>query len=619
MNEEPHEPMTPEELLPANAPAYVLAQELGRELDVGVILADLIEALPGDELPPSLRNGMPAPADAAPAAAETIQWLRRKHALRLEERTLRKEDASEDTTNLRNRLDQLAAPPAASSAETHPPPASGETIAADTATGMSPTTRPPLPWDQQYDFPSPDLLEPAVEEEALTAATIQQAEEQQVTLQSTLDSFGIDAQVREFVAGPRVTLYRIEPAEGVRVEAISNITRNIAMRLEAESIRVEAPIPGEPFVGIEVPNKTPAPVHFRSIIEDKAWAANRAKIPLALGRDIRGKAVILDLHEAPHLLIAGATGSGKSVCMNGLIMSLIYRFSPAELRLILIDPKIVEFSMYSALPHLITPVVTEPQKVISALNWAMRETERRYKVMAEVGARNITGYHRKRLEYQKEGREIEAMPFIVVIVDELADIMLTAGMEVEKALARIAQLSRAVGIHAIVATQRPSVNVITGVIKANFPTRIAFQVTSQIDSRTILDSKGAETLQGKGDMLFSPPGIGGLNRIQGSMIHEEEIERVVEAVSSSADPAFDPLVISDDNRPAEAGAEEETEEDEELVQKAAEIVRRDQRASTSYLQRRLKIGYNRAASIMEILEDRGVVGPQVGTAPREIF
>jgi S-DNA-T family DNA segregation ATPase FtsK/SpoIIIE len=249
----------------------------------------------------------------------------------------------------------------------------------------------------------------------------------------------------------------------------------------------------------------------------------------------------------------------------------------------------------------------------------MRETERRYKVLAEVGARNITAYHRKIAALREEGRDPEAMPFIVVIVDELADIMLTAGMEVEKALARIAQLSRAVGIHAIVATQRPSVNVITGVIKANFPTRIAFQVTSQIDSRTILDSKGAETLQGKGDMLFSPPGVGGLRRIQGSMILEEEIERVVDAVSEQAEQDFDPLVISDTNLPAEPGADSEPEEDEEMIQKAMEIVRRDQRASTSYLQRRLKIGYNRAATIMEILEERGIVGPQIGTAPREIF
>jgi S-DNA-T family DNA segregation ATPase FtsK/SpoIIIE len=616
MNSEEITNATPEDQIPANAPAYVLSQELGRELDVGVILADLMEALPPDDLPPSLRKGIPDPADAISAATETIQWLRRKYALRLEERALRKEAASADAHDLRTRITELAEPPSPQEAEAGQPGAGSQS---DASWSMSPTSRPPVEWDHEYEYPSTELLNQAGEEQSIIASAIEDARKQLVVLQSTLDSFGIDAQVREFVAGPRVTLYRIEPAEGVRVESISNITRNIAMRLEAESIRIEAPIPGEPFVGIEVPNKIPAPVHLRSIIEDREWSATRARIPLALGRDIRGKAIVLDLHEAPHLLIAGATGSGKSVCMNGLIMSLIYRFSPADLRLILIDPKIVEFSMYAALPHLITPVVTDPQKVISALNWAMRETERRYKVLAEVGARNITAYHRKIAALREEGRDPEAMPFIVVIVDELADIMLTAGMEVEKALARIAQLSRAVGIHAIVATQRPSVNVITGVIKANFPTRIAFQVTSQIDSRTILDSKGAETLQGKGDMLFSPPGVGGLRRIQGSMILEEEIERVVDAVSEQAEQDFDPLVISDTNLPAEPGADSEPEEDEEMIQKAMEIVRRDQRASTSYLQRRLKIGYNRAATIMEILEERGIVGPQIGTAPREIF
>ncbi len=449
-------------------------------------------------------------------------------------------------------------------------------------------------------------------------------------LQETLDSFDIDAKVIGTTSGPRVTLFEVLPAPGVKVERIRQISNNIAMELRALSLRILTPIPGRKSVGIEVPNASAAVVRLRSLMETPAWRKTKAAIPLLLGRNISGNVVILDLAQAPHLLIAGATGSGKSVCMNTLIMSMLYRFNPEELRLIMVDPKVVEFRMYENLPHLVVPVVSDVKKVPLALRWVIREMERRYQWLAQVKARNIKAFNslppRKGAPLlDKEGKPVpDRLPYIVVIIDELADIMMTAKSDVETSLARIAQLSRAVGIHTIIATQRPSVNVITGTIKANFPTRIAFQVTSHVDSRTILDGKGAEALLGQGDMLFKPPGASKLERNQGALVLDEEIERTVEFWANQAEQNFDDEVfrsLENDGADAAAGggAAPVTDMDEELIQKAVDIILRDRRATTSYIQRCLRIGYNRAAMIMEILEQRGIIGPQIGTAPREIL
>jgi len=480
---------------------------------------------------------------------------------------------------------------------------------------------------KQYKLPPVDLLDPGEDRE--TTADPEEVETKKKVLQQTLDSFGIDARVTGATSGPRVTLFEVLPAPGVKVERISQISNNIAMELRAVSLRILTPIPGRKSVGIEVPNASSAIVRLRNLMESPAWKKTKARIPLLLGRNISGKVVILDLADAPHLLIAGATGSGKSVCINTLILSLLYRFSPDELRMIMVDPKVVEFRAYEKLPHLVAPVVSNPKKVPLALRWVIREMERRYRLLARVGARNILGYNSRPASKEpvldEEGKPVpERLPYIVVIIDELADIMMTAKGDVETSLARIAQLSRAVGIHTIIATQRPSVNVITGTIKANFPTRIAFQVTSQVDSRTILDGKGAESLLGRGDMLFKPPGASKLERNQGALVLDEEIERVVDFWAQQAEQQFDQEVF----RTIETGGDvdrgpgsgpEAADADEELVQKAIDIIVRDRRATTSYIQRCLRIGYNRAATIMEILEQRGIVGPQIGTAPREIL
>ncbi len=477
-----------------------------------------------------------------------------------------------------------------------------------------------------YRLPSMDMLNPDREQAA--TVDIKEIEHKKEILQATLDSFGIEASVGNATSGPRVTLFEVLPAPGVKVERISQISNNIAMELRAISLRILTPIPGRNSVGIEVPNINPASVSFHSLLNTPAWKKGRNAIPLVLGRDISGGTAILDLAKAPHLLIAGATGSGKSVCINALIMSLLYRFSPEELRMIMVDPKVVEFRAFNTLPHLVVPVISDVKKVPLALRWVIREMENRYQILAKVGARNLEGFNSRPKSKEEvlddDGNPIpDKLPFIVVIIDELADIMMTAKADVETSLARIAQLSRAVGIHTVLATQRPSVNVITGTIKANFPTRIAFQVTSQVDSRTILDGKGAESLLGRGDMLFRPPGAAGLERNQGAMVGDDEIERVVEHCSAQAEQDFDMSVfLGGDEGGGEAGGvggEALSDADEEIIQQAIEVIVRDRRATTSYVQRCLRIGYNRAALVMEILEQRGVIGPQVGTMPREIL
>lgn len=476
----------------------------------------------------------------------------------------------------------------------------------------------------KYELPSLDLL--ADEDTSAPQVDNEEIAAKKAVLQETLDSFNVEAQVGEATCGPRVTLFEVEPAPGVKVERISNLSNNIAMELRAESLRILAPIPGKKSVGIEVPNTHAAVVPLKSLMDAPAWKNKKVAIPLLLGRNISGKAVVLDLARAPHLLIAGATGSGKSVCINAMIMSLMYRFSPEELRLILVDPKVVEFSCYNTLPHLVVPVITETKKVPLALRWVINEMEKRYRMFAKAGARNIAAFNSrsnaKKTILDDAGNAIpEKVPYIVVIIDELADIMMTAKADVETSLARIAQLSRAVGIHTIIATQRPSVNVITGTIKANYPTRIAFQVTSQIDSRTILDGKGAEQLLGRGDMLFKPPGASRLERIQSPLVEDDEIDLVVEYVAGQGEQDFDEDVFKSaaGGEGGVVGADDLSSEDEELIDRAIEVILQDRRATTSYVQRALRIGYNRAAMIMEILEERGIVGPQIGSSPREIL
>lgn len=487
-----------------------------------------------------------------------------------------------------------------------------------------------------YKLPGLDLLAPS--EGLPTTTNPAEIKLKKEILQATLDSFSIDAQVGGATSGPRVTLFEVIPAPGVKVEKISQISNNIAMELRANPTpRILTPIPGKKSVGIEVANSSAAMVNLSGLLESNVWRKSKAQLPVLLGRDIKGDVAILDLGGAPHLLIAGATGSGKSVCINLLVMSLLYRFSPEELRLIMIDPKVVEFRCYESLPHLVVPVISDVSQVQLALRWLIREMERRYRVLAKVGVRNLETFNSRPKSKEEilddEGDVIPArLPHIVMIIDELADIMMSAKADVETSLARIAQLSRAVGIHTIIATQRPSVNVITGIIKANFPTRIAFKVTQQVDSRTILDGKGAEKLLGQGDMLYRPPGASGTERIQGGYVSDEEIEKVVAHVAEQGEQQFDENVLhmSEGGEGNVVGARTSAgggaaasgdagDGDEELIRRATEVILRDRRATTSYVQRSLRIGYNRAAMIIDTLEERGVIGPQLGTQAREIL
>lgn len=479
-------------------------------------------------------------------------------------------------------------------------------------------------------------------------------EESKNILQRTLESFKVEGQVTNYISGPRVTRFEISLAPGVKVEKVTSIANNIAMELEAKSIRILAPIPGKNAIGVEVPNAVPSGVAMRSMMEAQEWKSSKAIIPIVLGKDVGGHPVVMDLSRAPHLLIAGATGSGKSVCMNTLIMSLLFKFSPEDLRLILVDPKVVELEMYTPLPHLITPVVNDPQKVPLALRWAVNEMEKRYRIMAKVKTKNLEGFNKRPIPAEPvlddSGKEIPVkMPILVIIVDELADVMMTeAKGDVETSIARIAQKGRASGIHIVIATQRPSTNIITGVIKANLPTRIAFQVGSIVDSRVILDQKGAESLLGRGDMLYVPPGSAVLERIQGAMVEDSDIQKVVEFVAGQAEQVFDDKVVSGEEEAAEdsefpAGGDEDDFDndalsegldpmiremvskysqpgDDDNIIKSLEILFRERKISTSYIQRRLGIGYNKAAEIMDIFEQRGLVSPPLaGGSKRNIL
>ena len=497
-------------------------------------------------------------------------------------------------------------------------------------------------WDPKtYALPGLDLLAEH-DPEGRGGADPSELQRVQQTLIDTLAQFGIAVAPGDITKGPTITRYEVYPAKGVRVDKIVSLERDLARATRAERINILAPIPGKDTVGIELANTRKVTVTLRELLESTDWeeAKTRARIPLALGKDVYGKAIITDLAQMPHLLVAGTTGAGKSVCINALIASMLFRFTPEELRFIMIDPKVVELQHYNALPHLAFPVVTDPKKVLLALRWLIDEMERRYKIFARVGVRNIISFNARpkkksdvdlttnAADSERSGEikvprehEIpipEKIPYVVVVIDELADLMQTAPADVESAIARITQMARAAGIHLIVATQTPRADVITGVIKANIPSRIAFQVASKIDSRVILDENGADRLLGQGDMLYLPPSASRLIRAQGVLVTDEEIRRLVEFVSAQGRPAFDPA-MHEKLEAAASSTEEVTDEDEELVEKCLEIIRQEKRASTSLLQRRLRLGYTRAARIVDILEQRGILGPGEGAKPREIL
>lgn len=433
-------------------------------------------------------------------------------------------------------------------------------------------------------------------------------------LEETLRNFHVDAKVVQVTQGPTVTRYEIQPAVGVKVNSIVRLSDDIALNLEARSIRIEAPIPGKAAVGIEVENDAVTMVRIREIIDSQEFKNSKSKITFAVGKDISGKAIVADLKAMPHLLIAGSTGSGKSVCINGIITSLLYKATPDEVKLILVDPKVVELGNYNGIPHLMIPVVTDPGKAAAALNWAVSEMTDRYKKFAEEGVRDLEAYN----EYVRaNGEDEKAMPQVVIIIDELADLMMAAPSQIEESICRLAQMARAAGMHLIVATQRPSVDVITGVIKANIPSRIAFAVSSQVDSRTILDMQGAEKLVGKGDMLFNPMGMGKPVRIQGAFISDSEVNKVIDFVKSqveSVDYNSDILTRIEKSDP-----DNSEDEGDELLSDAVELVVKSGQASVSMLQRRFRIGYNRAARIMDMMEARSIVGPQDGSRPRQVL
>ena len=518
---------------------------------------------------------------------------------------------------------------------------------------------------EDYELPGFDLLQ-YEEEEVPSEDNTDVLIAQQTKIVETLKAFGVDVTAGDITRGPTITRYEVYPSIGLRVSRIAQLEPDLARATKAERINILAPIPGKDTVGIEIANDSRMPVALRELLQDDEFRSSKRKIPLALGKDVYGKAVIGDLAAMPHLLVAGATGSGKSVCINSIISSILFKFGPDELRFIMIDPKVVEMQVYANLPHLVVPVVTDPRKVVGALKWCVNEMERRYKVFAKEGVRNFDSFNSRARDkgvpaMLEEGEEIEEeeeideehvesiaaaledgelgpmdgdwsedeeeetpdrFPYIVIIIDELADLMQTAPADVEMCIARIAQKARAAGIHLIVATQTPRADVVTGIIKANIPSRIAFQVSSALDSRVILDNKGAEKLVGKGDMLFLPPGSAKLDRAQGAWISDEEVESLVDFCSVQSEQRFEESVQAsiDGGGAGDDGDEDEVSDaDEEILQKCIEVIMNEQKASTSLLQRRLRLGYTRAARMVDILEQRGVVGPADGSKAREVF
>jgi S-DNA-T family DNA segregation ATPase FtsK/SpoIIIE len=519
-----------------------------------------------------------------------------------------------------------------------------------------PMTVASVPMIGNYQLPSMDFLQ----HPDLTVKPTESKEELMANarlMQQTLAQFDIEVSLGDITKGPTITRYELHPAPGVKLEKIQGLGNNLAAALKAERIHILAPVPGKSSVGVEVPNAVKTKVIMRDLLESDEWKSSKARIPLALGKDVYGHPIIADLAEMPHCLIAGSTGSGKSVCINSIIASLLYKFSPDQLRFVMIDPKVVELQQYNTLPHLVVPVVTDPKKVILALRWVVNEMEKRYQIFAKVGVRNIKSFNdrpknqplkqaepelplmakKEKVEPGAEGFAVEVdeeivvpreedivipekLSYIVVIIDELADLMLVAPADVEMAIARITQMARAAGIHCIVATQRPSVDVITGVIKANIPARIAFQVAAKVDSRTILDAMGADKLLGKGDMLYLPPGSARLIRAQGALITDQEIQSIVDFIAKQGKPSYEMEIHQQLSKPVSSlDNSGGIDEDEGLIEQCIEVIRSEQKASVSLLQRRLRLGYGRAARIMDELENRGIVGPSKGAEPRDIL
>ncbi len=475
--------------------------------------------------------------------------------------------------------------------------------------------------DDEYKFPPVSLLsEPVIESGKNITAEL---ESTATLLVDTLRSFGVESRIINISRGPSVTRYELQPAAGVKISRITNLSDDLALNLATAGVRIEAPIPNKPAVGIEVPNKVNSIVKIREIIDSQAFSTAKSKVAVALGKDISGEQRVADISKMPHGLIAGATGSGKSVCINSIIMSILYKATPEEVKLLLIDPKVVELGIYNGIPHLIVPVVTDPRKAAGALGWAVMEMEKRYKLFAENDVRNLNGYN----DLAEKRDDLEKMPQIVIIIDELADLMMTSPGEVEDSICRIAQKARAAGMHLIVATQRPSVDVVTGLIKANIPTRIAFAVSSQVDSRTIIDIGGAEKLMGRGDMLFYPTGAIKPERIQGCFVSDDEVEKVVNYLKSDHKNDYDEEVMNEIERQAakEKAAKNNLSDDQAnddydvMLNDAIECVVEAGQASTSLLQRRLKLGYARAARIIDQMEERGIVGPYEGSKPRQVL
>jgi S-DNA-T family DNA segregation ATPase FtsK/SpoIIIE len=453
-----------------------------------------------------------------------------------------------------------------------------------------------------YQLPSADLLDSPPPFEARQIK--EDLEDNARILEETLEDFGISAKVTDIERGPVITRYELEPAPGVKLNRIVTLSDDIALAMKAQSVRIIAPIPGKGRVGVEVPNTQSSFVYLKEVFSVADYQKAESKLTLALGKDIAGQPVVTDLDDMPHLLIAGTTGSGKTVCVNSLVLSLLFKASPAELKFLMIDPKMVELAPFNGLPHLLCPVVTESKKAYVALNWVVNEMEERYRLLAREGARNISAYNEKH----------EKIPYIVVIIDEFADLMSVAPDQIENAITRLAQLSRAVGIHLILATQRPSVDVITGVIKANLPARISFKVASKVDSRTVLDMNGADKLLGKGDMLFMRPGEAKLIRIQCCLVKDKEIERVVDFIKSQAEPVYDEEILKDQQKSLQNAGEKD-----ELYDEAVRVIMESNQASVSILQRRMRLGYTRAARIIDTMEQEGLVGAFEGSKPRKIL
>ena len=471
--------------------------------------------------------------------------------------------------------------------------------------------------DEHYEYPPVELLSKGTKKaikggaKALTDVATR--------LQKTLYSFGVQAKVENVSVGPAITRYELKPAEGVRVSKIANLADDIALNLAAETIRIEAPIPGKQAVGIEVPNTEKETVHFRDVVESDAFQDSKSKLSVALGKDVAGNMEIADIAKMPHALIAGATGSGKSVCINTIITSIIYKAKPSEVKFVMVDPKVVELSVYNGIPHLLIPVVTDPKKAAGALAWAVQEMDNRYNLFAQKGVRDLKGYNAMA---EKEG--IGTLPQIVIIIDELADLMMVAAKEVEDSICRLAQKARAAGMHLIIATQRPSVDVITGIIKANIPSRIAFAVSSQVDSRTILDQVGAEKLLGKGDMLFYPSGAPKPVRVQGAFVSDDEVEKIVSFVKSNGVATYneDILETIENGNKADKEISQDQDPDDDtdpFLMDAIDVVVETGQASTSFIQRKFKVGYARAGRIIDQMEERGVISGYQGSKPRQVL